>query len=277
MRGRADTARQALAGLCCKTDGCRVNPRPALATVVASPAVCDPTCPQFAQCNPAYAHLDEPGRRLGEDAHRLAVRVCLALAAQHCVARPPRFVEAAQEWVRGRSLAGVIGEADAYVEEVAGQVLGLLETLREQPEWAAVLLEQALAAVPSSTLRGRLADQLTDRGIALQRRRLGRGPPGPASIAAAQPPLPAPATTFAWLSRGWPSSSPSGKSMPRRRRRPKRCANACDEALKQNLDVETYRPLREWAVEQAGPLRRLASLPRDPLAALADLNDRLSG
>jgi hypothetical protein len=100
-----------------------------------------------------------------EDAHRLAIRIDLLLAERCVTVNPPRLIEAAQHWITGRVLAEVLDERKEYEEEVAGQVLELLEHFHREPERAAELLERAMAAVPGPTIRGRFADRLTDRGI----------------------------------------------------------------------------------------------------------------
>lgn len=164
-QGQIEQAERALSQICAKTDVCRANPRTSLTVVATSPRCCDPQCDQFSVCNPGYAELPHPAKAQEVDAHHLAIQVCLARAGVLASYRPPRLIEAAQAWIAGRSLAGVVGELEAYQEQVSGQILGLLEDFRREPEHAASLLERGLAAVPSPTLKGRLSDQLTDRGI----------------------------------------------------------------------------------------------------------------
>lgn len=163
--GQLPAARLALDQVCKKGEGCKPNPQPLLPPALGSPRVCDPACGSFIECNPGYAGLADPGREMESDAHRLAVRIALAMAAAHARADPPRLIEAAQEWVRGRVLAGILGDDDRYAEAVFTQVLGLLAEYRGKPELEAELLKQALGAVPGDELQGRLADRLTERGI----------------------------------------------------------------------------------------------------------------
>jgi len=163
--GQLEAANAGLAKICDRDEPCRANPHPILGQIAGSPRCCDPTCGEFAICNPGYAGLSNPAEAMEEDAHRLALRICLLLAEQCVSVRPPRFIEAAQHWVTGRALAGVLNETGEYEEDVAGQVLELLESFRGEPEHAAELLERAMAAVPGPSIRGRFADRLTDRGI----------------------------------------------------------------------------------------------------------------
>jgi len=163
--GHLEAAKADLAKICHRDEQCQANPHPALGRIADGPRCCDPACAEFAVCNPGYAGLSNPAEAMEEDAHRLALRICLLLAERCVSVRPPRFIEAAQHWVAGRALAKVLHETGEYEEDVAGQVLELLESYRERPEQAAELLERAMAAVPGPTIRGRFADRLTDRGI----------------------------------------------------------------------------------------------------------------
>ena len=163
--GQLPAAKLALDRLCASGPDCQPTTTPKLPFAIGSPKTCDPDCVSFAKCNPGYAKLADPGRSFETDAHRLAVRVALATAAAHARAEPPRFIEAAQFWVRGRVLSDVIGESEEYSEAVVAQVLGLLGEFRGQPEVETVLLKAASDAVPGDLLRGRLVDRLTDRAI----------------------------------------------------------------------------------------------------------------
>jgi hypothetical protein len=230
----------------------------------------------FSQCNPGYTSFADPGRELAVDAHRLVIRVCLALAALHVKARPPRFLEAVQEWVRGRTLAGVLGESEAFAEYVLGQVMGLLEGFWKQPEQATALLERALSAVPSPTLHGRLADRLTERGIT--RCNADQWEEG--------------AQDLRWATRLNRHSSRAQynlclalKNLAITQVNDGKLAVAAEtaEELKQRAvearrvtaDVATYQPLLEWAEQQAASWKSLASLSQDdPLALLEELNRR---
>ncbi len=174
--GHLETAERELSEICGKQAGCEVNRRPALLQLAGSPKCCSPACPSFAICNPGYSSLADPARDMEIDAHRIAIYVHLALAQQHALASPPRFLEAAQQWVRGRTLARVVEDSEQFEEDVAAQVMSLLEHHRSRPEQATELLDRALAAVPGPSIRGRFADLLMDRGI--ERCNAGRWPEG---------------------------------------------------------------------------------------------------
>ena len=165
LQGRAESAREALDHLCPAGDGCRPGTGSEQRRLAGSPPACDPSCGQFARCNPGYALLPDSGRTLSDDAHRLAIRTSLALAGQYVAAHPPRLIAAAQEWLRARSLAAALGRGEQFHEDFLAEVMGYLEDLADQPEHSAALLQSALAVVPTDALRGRLSDRLTERGI----------------------------------------------------------------------------------------------------------------
>jgi hypothetical protein len=161
-QGQAAYADKLLAGVCPASDACRACPPLPMAQVMGAPTSCDPACSWFSLCNPGYA--DAPGTSLQSDAQRMAVQVVLQIAGS-CAATRPRLLEAAQAWLRGRMLAQALHDYDGYVQAVIAQVLGLLEVFWKDHEHTAALMDRVVAAVPHDTLKGRLVDCLTDRGI----------------------------------------------------------------------------------------------------------------
>jgi hypothetical protein len=266
-QGQPEAARKALETICRANGDCRVNPSPARARFHASPAVCDPACPMFDRCNPGYAGLPRPADEMEADAHRLAIRVCLALAGQHACSRPPRFRQAAEEWVRGLGLSRVLGETEAYHEEVLAQVLGLLQMLGSEPESAAELLTTALAATPSDVLKGRLVDRLTDRGI--ERWNRGEAEVGVQDLrwalqvnrhsARARQELCSILRNLAELYYAEQEIARAAELAAELRER-------AEESLRLGLDKATFEPLRDWANEHADAWKELAALADDPVA-----------
>ncbi len=273
--GQAQAARNALSRICQNDSGCRINPSPTWSVAAASPSICDPRCAQFAICNPGYAGFSDPARLMEEDAHRLAMRTCLAMAGQHATAQPPRLNEAAQEWLNGRVLAGVLTEVESHNEQVLSQVMGLLDDLWRAPEVAAKLLDRAMAIVPNPALQGRLADRLTDRGIS----RCNAG-----QVAECVPDLRWAVRLNRHSARAQESLCVAlqrlaietfrGENVGQAAELAVELQEAAASALGLGMDESIFNPLRQWAFDSASSWKKLASITGDTLSMLEELNRR---
>jgi tetratricopeptide (TPR) repeat protein len=99
------------------------------------PRVCHEQCEHFKAENPAYAGLEEGGKRLWRDAIELALEAHMTVANQAITARPPQVETGVSHWSSALRLAGAVDERKRIEREIEDQVYAVTESLSDKSNY----------------------------------------------------------------------------------------------------------------------------------------------
>jgi tetratricopeptide (TPR) repeat protein len=172
IAGRPRDALEALSDLRCPSCQTSDLERRALRRAAAWPAVCAADCQLFDAYNPAYAALEDKHRQLADDAMALSVDAWLSLGRAAVTAGAIDTESAASHWREAINLAERLGQRQRTERRVVEMALGRAQVLQRRGDLdeAIALLDVAYLACAASIrsrVAGRLAELLTNRGIAV--------------------------------------------------------------------------------------------------------------
>lgn len=132
-----------------------------------SPWLCRKNCPQFNECNPAYAAIDDGEQALFRHGVELAIEAHMRLAELSIAGEQVNVQQALIEWREASVLAEEIDAAEETRSAVIEMIIGRAITLekRGKPDRAVELLEATTGKYQDDRLQGKLAELLTDCGV----------------------------------------------------------------------------------------------------------------
>ncbi len=131
------------------------------------PFICYESCPQFDECNPAYAAMDNGDQVLFGHAVELAIEAHMRMAELFIAAEQMEVQQAFTEWQKAVALAEEIDKAkethSAIIEVIIGRAIVLEK--RKKLDEAIGLLDATVNLYQDDRLQGKLAELLTDQGV----------------------------------------------------------------------------------------------------------------